>query len=185
MLPEKLGGRRRSKEGETGVTTRSWLQLTFCCVLGEGEFLAVPLPSSGANRMGVGVAPGGGLGNSGPGLGVKLPAEQLLVVSKVPPCTSVPQPAKSPNDEEELAEQPGRATGSSPAEVLPSGGSGWEAKEAGGVWTVGSEELLGTKVSSRSPTVLVKHSDVMLSRLRAGDGVEEDGSEWESLEMGC
>lgn len=158
----------------------------FGCALGDGEFLAVPLPSSDTKRMGVGVAPGGGLGDSRPGLVVKLPAEQLLVACKMPLWASVPQPAKSLDDEkEELAEQPGRASGSSLEEALASGGSEWEVMEADGAWTVGSEELLGTEVSSRSPAVLVKHSDAMLSRLGAGDGVEEDGSEWESLEMGC
>lgn len=134
----------------------------------------------------MGEAPTGGLGDSRPGLVIKLPAELLLVACKVPPCVSGPQPAKSLNDEkEELAEQPGRAAGSSLEEALASGGSEREVMEADGAWTVGSEELLGTEASSRSPAVLAKYSEVMLSRLRAGDGVEEDGSEWESLEMGC
>lgn len=54
-----------------------------------------------------------------------------------------------------------------------------------GVWTVGSEELLGTEASSVSPSTLAELSELMLSRLRAGDGVEDDGSECDSLETGC
>lgn len=93
--------------------------------------------------------------------------------------------ARSLDDEkEELVEQLGRAAGISQEEVLARGGPGEETVEAAGAWTIGSEELLDTKVSSTLPSVLAKHSDVMLSRLGAGDGVEEDGSEWESLDTG-
>lgn len=81
-------------------------------------------------------------------------------------------------------EQLGRTAGLSLEEMLASGRSAQETAEAVGTWTVGSEELLGTEVSSRWPAAFARHSDVMLSRLRAGDGVEDDGSEWESLEMG-
>lgn len=56
--------------------------------------------------------------------------------------------------------------------------------EAAGAWTVGSEELFSTEASFRLSAALAKHSDVILSKLGAGDGVEEDGSEWESLDMG-
>lgn len=52
------------------------------------------------------------------------------------------------------------------------------------MWTVGSEELLGTEASSVSPSTLAELSELMLSRLRAGDGVEDDGSECDSLEIG-
>lgn len=154
---------------------------TFCCALGEGEFLTAPLRSGDA-RIAVGEAPGGSLGDIRPRLVCRLPAEQLLVACELAPLPSV---AKSLADEnEELVEQLGRAAGISQEEVLASGGPEEETVEAAGAWTIGSEELLGTEVSSRLPSVLAKHSDVMLSRLRAGDGTEEDGSEWESLEMG-
>lgn len=44
---------------------------------------------------------------------------------------------------------------------------------------------MGTEASSVSPSILAELSELMLSRLRAGDGVEDDGSECDSLEIGC
>lgn len=88
------------------------------------------------------------------------------------------------DEKEELVERLAGAAGLSLEETLVSGASALQVLEAVGVWTVGSEELFGTELSSPSPAVLAEHSELMLSRLRAGDGAEEDGSECESLEMG-
>lgn len=76
-----------------------------------------------------------------------------------------------------MADRLAGAAGLSLEETLVSGVSAQEILEAAGAWTVGSEELLGTEASSRSPAALAEHSELMLSRLRAGDGVQEDGSE--------
>lgn len=134
----------------------------------------------------MGAAPAGGLGELRPGMVFKFPAEQLWVVCKLPPCASWLSPAQSLDDEREEAVEPlGRAARPSLEETPVSGGSEQETTtEAAGAWTAGSEELLGTEGSSRLSVALAEPSDVMLSRLRAGDGVEEGGSERESLERG-
>lgn len=147
--------------------------------------LGLPAPPSEAKRMGVGLAPAGGLGGSRLGLVFKLPAETLLLACGAPGCASPLQPARSLEEEkEEVVERLAGAAGLSLEETLASGVSALEALVAVGVWTVGSEELLGTEASSVSPSTLAELSELMLSRLRAGDGAEEDGSECDSLEMG-
>lgn len=135
--------------------------------------------------MGVGLAPAGGLGGSRLGLVFKLPVETLLLACGVLGCTSPLKLASSLEEEkEELVERLAGAAGLSLEETLASGVSVLEVLVAVGVWTVGSEELLGTEASSVSPSTLAELSELMLSRLRAGDGVEDDGSECDSLEMG-
>ena len=135
--------------------------------------------------MGVGLAPAGGLGGSRLGLVFKLPVEMLLLACGVLGCASPLKLASSLEEEkEELVERLAGAAGLSLEETLASGVSVLEVLVAVGVWTVGSEELLGTEASSVSPSTLAELSELMLSRLRAGDGVEDDGSECDSLEMG-
>lgn len=135
--------------------------------------------------MGVGLAPAGGLGGSRLGLVFKLPVEMLLLACGVLGCASPLKLASSLEEEkEELVERLAGAAGLSLEETLASGVSVLEVLVAVGVWTVGSEELLGTEASSVSPRTLAELSELMLSRLRAGDGVEDDGSECDSLEMG-
>lgn len=146
----------------------------------------MPAPPSEAKRMGVGLAPAGGLGGRRLGLVFKLPAEMLLLACGAPGCASPAQPTSSLEEEkeEEAVERLAGAAGLSLEETLASGVSGLEVLVAVGVWTVGSEELLGTEASSVSASALAELSEWMLSRLRAGDGAEEDGSECDSLEMG-
>lgn len=159
--------------------------LTFSCGLGEEGVLGLPAPPSEAKRMGVGLAPAGGLGGSRLGLVFKLPVERLLLVCRVLGCASLLKLASSLEEEkEELVERLAGAAGLSLEEMLASGVSVLEVLVAVGVWTVGSEELLGTEASSLSPSTLAELSELMLSRLRAGDGVEDDGSECDSLDMG-
>lgn len=135
--------------------------------------------------MGVGLAPAGGLGGNRLGLVFKLPVETLLLACGVLVCASPLKLASSLEEEkEELVERLAGAAGLSPEETLASGVSVLEVLVAVGVWTVGSEELLGTEASSASPSTLAELSELMLSRLRAGDGVEDDGSECDSLEIG-
>lgn len=161
------------------------MQEDFSCGLGEEGILGLPAPPSEAKRMGVGLAPAGGLGGSRLGLVFKLPAETLLLACRVLGCASPLKLASSLEEEkEELVERLAGAAGLSLEETLASGVSVLEVLVAVGVWTVGSEELLGTKASSVSPSTLAELSELMLSRLRAGDGVEDDGSECDSLEMG-
>lgn len=161
------------------------LQEDFSCGLGEEGVLGLPAAPSEAKRMGVGLAPAGGLGGSRFGLVFKLPVEMLLLVCGVLCCTSPLKLASSLEEEkEELVERLAGAAGLSLEEMLVSGVSALEVLVAVGVWTVGSEELLGTEDSSASPRTLAELSELMLSRLRAGDGVEDDGSECDSLEMG-
>ena len=159
--------------------------LTFSCGLGEEGVLGLPAPPSEAKSMGVGLAPAGGFGGSRLGLVFKLPVETLLLACRVLGCASPLKLASSLEEEkEELVERLAGAAGLSLEETLASGVSVLEVLVAVGVWTVGSEELLGTEVSSVSPSTLAELSELMLSRLRAGDGVEDDGSECGSLEMG-
>lgn len=135
----------------------------------------------------MGLAPAGGLGGRRLGLVFKLPAEMLLLACGAPGCASPPQPASSLEEEKEeevVVERLVGAAGLSLEETLASGVSGLEVLVAVGVWTVGSEELLGTEASSVSASALAELSEWMLSRLRAGDGAEEDGSECDSLETG-
>lgn len=161
------------------------LQEDFSCGLGEEGILGLPAPPSEAKRMGVGLAPAGGLGGSRLGLVFKLPVETLLLACRVLGCASPLKLASSLEEEkEELVERLAGAAGLSLEETLASGASVLEVLVAVGVWTVGSEELLGTEASSVSPSTLAELSELMLSRLRAGDGVEDDGSECDSLEMG-
>lgn len=135
--------------------------------------------------MGVGLAPAGGFGGCRLGLVFKLPVETLLLACRVPGCTSPLMLASSLEEErEELVERLAGTAGLSLEETLASGVSVLEVLVAVGVWTVGSEELLGTKASSVSPSTLAELSELMLSRLRAGEGMEDDGSECDSLEMG-
>lgn len=134
--------------------------------------------------MGVGLAPAGGLGGSRLGLVFRLPVEMLLLVCRVLGCISPLRLASSLEEEEELVERLAGTAGLSLEETLASGVSALEVLAAVGMCTVGSEELLGTEASSVSPSTLAELSELMLSRLRAGDGVEDDGSECDSLEMG-
>lgn len=161
------------------------LQEDFSCGLGEEDVLGLPAPPSEAKRMGVGLAPAGGLGGSRLGLVFRLPVEVLLLVCRVLGCVSPLRLASSLEEEkEELVERLAGTAGLSVEETLASGASALEVLVAVGMCTVGSEELLGTEASSVSPSTLAEFSELMLSRLRAGDGVEDDGSECDSLEMG-
>lgn len=147
--------------------------------------MGLPAPPSEAKRMGVGLAPAGGLGGSWLGLVFRLPVEMLLLVCRVLGCVSPLRLASSLEEEkEELVERLAGTAGLSLQETLASGASVLEVLAAAGTCTVGSEELLGTEASSVSPSTLAELSELMLSRLRAGDGVEDDGSECDSLEMG-
>lgn len=147
--------------------------------------MGLPAPPSEAKRMGVGLAPAGGLGGSRLGLVFRLPVEILLLVCRVLGCVSPLRLASSLEEEkEELVERLAGTAGLSLEETLASGASALEVLAAVGMCTVGSEELLGTEASSVSPSTLAEFSELMLSRLRAGDGVEDDGSECDSLEMG-
>lgn len=134
--------------------------------------------------MGVGLAPAGGLTDRRLGLAFKLLVETPLPVCWVLGCSSPLKLASSLEEEEEVVERLAGTAGLSLEETLASGVSALEVLAADGVWTVGSEELLGTEASSVSPRTLAELSELMLSRLRAGDGVEDDGSECDCLEMG-
>lgn len=146
--------------------------------------MGLPAPPSEAKRIGVGLAPAGGLGGSRLGLVFRLPVEMLLLLCKVLGCVSPLRLASSLEEKGELVERLAGTAGLSPEEMLASGTSALELLAAAGMCTVGSEELLGTEASSVSPSTLAELSELMLSRLRAGDGVEDDGSEYDNLEMG-
>lgn len=159
--------------------------LTFSCGLGEEDVLGLPAPPSEARSMGVGLAPAGGLGGRRLGLVFRLPVEMLLLACRVLGCVSPLRLASSLEDEkDELVERLAGTAGLSLEDTLASGASALGVLVAAGMCTVGSEELLGTEDSSVSPSTLAELSELMLSRLRAGDGVEDDGSECDSLEMG-